>query len=316
MFEEDYFDAEDPVLVIGAAGIDIVGRLQSEILSGTSNPAEIRMSFGGNARNVAENLARLGQAVNLLTVVGQDLIGEQVLKLTAEAGVNIEHILTIDQHPTGSYLALVRKGELEFALDDMRITAALTPDYIRANQQLFEQSCLLFVDANLPDDTLKTVFELAKAAQLPVCADPSSTSLALKFEPYLEDIFLFTPNRYEASLFCDNPQGQTESERGLEFAKHLVARGVEFAIVTQAEFGVSYATSETSGQIRAIKTEIIDPTGGGDALSAAIMFAILNGISTDEAIRLGVSAASLTLRHPGAAHPDLTLEKLYDQLVI
>ncbi|MBN2501843.1 MAG: carbohydrate kinase family protein [Anaerolineales bacterium] len=316
MFEEEYFDAEDPVLVIGAAGIDIVGRLQSEILSGTSNPAEIRMSFGGNARNVAENLARLGQSVNLLTVVGQDLIGEQLLKQTAEAGVSIEHILTIDQHPTGSYLALVRKGELEFALDDMRITAALTPDYIRANQQLFEQSCLLFVDANLPAETLETVFELAKASQLPVCADPSSTSLALKFEPYLEDIFLFTPNRYEASLFCDDPQGQTESERGLEFAKYLVTRGVEFAIVTQAEFGVSYATSETSGQIRAIKTEIVDPTGGGDALSAAIMFAILNGISTDEAIRLGVSAASLTLRHPGAAHPDLTLEKLYDQLVI
>jgi pseudouridine kinase len=316
MFEEDTFDTEDPVLVIGSAGIDVVGRLQSEILSGTSNPANIRMSFGGNARNVAENLARLGQPVNLLTAVGQDPLGEQLLRHTADAGVNVERVLTTEHHPTGSYLAMVRKGELQFALDDMRIITALTPEYVLENQELFEQSCMLYVDANLPEETLKVIFDLAKAAHLPVCADPTSTSLALKFEPYLANIFLFTPNRYEAVLFCQKPQRASQSERGMESAKHLVAQGVDFAIVTLAEFGVSYATSETSGHIRAIKTEIVDPTGGGDALSAAIMFATLNGISTDEAVRLGVSAASLTLRHSGAVYPDLTLEELYDQLVI
>ena len=67
---------------------------------------------------------------------------------------------------------------------------------------------------------------------------------------------------------------------------------------------------------RAIRTEIVDPTGAGDALTAAVIFSMLNQIPLDDAVRLGVSAASLTLRHRGAVVPDLSLEKLYDQLVI
>ena len=75
---------EFPVLVIGAAGIDIVGRIKSELQNASSNPARIRTSFGGVARNVAENLARLGQPVVLLTALGNDQAGDQ----WAEAGLH------------------------------------------------------------------------------------------------------------------------------------------------------------------------------------------------------------------------------------
>jgi pseudouridine kinase len=102
----------------------------------------------------------------------------------------------------------------------------------------------------------------------------------------------------------------------IDVAKYLVSKGVSIAIITLSEFGVCYATSDTSGFIPAIFTEIIDPTGAGDALTAAVIFAILNNIPLDDAVRLGVSAASITLRHNGAVAPDLSLEKLYDALVI
>ncbi len=83
-----------------------------------------------------------------------------------------------------------------------------------------------------------------------------------------------------------------------------------------AEFGVVYATSETSGYIPAMQTNIIDPTGAGDALTATVIYSLLNGITLDDAVRLGVTAASLTLRHRGTVVQDLSLEMLYDQLVI
>jgi len=38
---------EAPVLVIGGAGVDMVGRLKGELRPGVSNPANIRISFGG-----------------------------------------------------------------------------------------------------------------------------------------------------------------------------------------------------------------------------------------------------------------------------
>src|SRR5512139_2610731 len=92
---------EAPVLVIGAACVDIVGVLKGEMQTGTSNPAQIRTSCGGVGRNVAENLARLGQAVNLLTVVGEDQNGDHLIKAIAEAGVNVEAIKRTSLHPTG-----------------------------------------------------------------------------------------------------------------------------------------------------------------------------------------------------------------------
>jgi pseudouridine kinase len=90
--------------------------------------------------------------------------------------------------------------------------------------------------------------------------------------------------------------------------------GVDIAIITMAEFGLGYADANRSGHVPALYTEIVDPTGAGDALTAAVIFALLNDIPLDEAVRLGLSAAALTLRSPGTVAADLSIEKLYDGL--
>jgi len=308
-------DSENPVLVIGVASLDIVGVLASDLEEGTSTPAKIRHSFGGTARNFAENLARLGQPVTLLSSLGKDQFGRQMLKHTEQAGVNIEHIIHTKDQSTGSYIAVINpSGELQYALDDMGAVSQITPRYLEEKKALFKDASMLFIDANLPEKTLETAFELALQADLPIAADPTSASLTKKLQPYLEHINLITPNHKEAGILCSCEIADSSHAQGLEAAQHLVSSGVDFAIVTMAEFGVSYATSETNGHIPAIRTQIIDPTGGGDALSAAVVFALLNGISEDEAVRLGVAAASLTLRHRGAVLPELSLERLYDHL--
>lgn len=309
--------SDGPVLVIGAANVDIVGRLKTELQSGTSNPGRIRSSFGGVARNVAENLARLGQPVNLITAVGEDEAGQRLLDQTRAAGVNVDSVCCTGQHPTGSYLAVVNSaGALQFAVDDMRAMAVLTPQAIRERAEKFKEASLLFIDANLSKDTLRTIMSLARRARLKVCADPVSTLLGTRLRPYLSRLYLITPNSAEAAMFCEPIPKSSARRQAMTAAKSLVAQGVEIAIVTLAELGLCYATSETSGYIPAIRTEIVDPTGAGDALTAAVIFALLNDIPLDDAVRLGISAASLTLRHRNTVFTELSLEKLYDQLVI
>lgn len=308
---------ESPVLVIGAAGVDIVGSLKGEPRMGTSNPSRIRTSYGGVARNVAENLARLGHKVRLITAVGDDQAGEGLLRQVSLAGVDVGAALVSPDHPTGTYLAAVNsKGELQFALDDMRAIATLSPTYLQSHYNLFKEASMLFVDANLSKDSLRKAISLARRARITICADPASAALASRLRPHLSRLYMVVPNSAEAGILCERAVNAAKRRSSLEAAKCLVSQGVEIAIITLAQFGVCYATSETSGYIPAIRTEIIDPTGGGDALTAAVIFGLLNEIPLDEAVRLGVSAATLTLRYPGAVVPNLTLEELYDQLVI
>ncbi len=317
MFDSISPNPDGPVLVIGAAGVDIVGRLRGELRSKTSTPAVIRSSYGGVARNVAENLVRLGQPVNLISVVGEDDEGDRLLQGLIAAGVNPERVLRTSQYVTNSYLAIIdSQGELQFALDDMRAINCLTPQFIREQAALFKEASILFVDANLPKDTLRTVMSLARRAHLPVCADPTSVSLAARLRPHLSRFFLTIPNNAEAAVLSERTSPVNGRRQALEVAKYLVSQGVDIVIITMAEQGLCYATSESSGYIPAIKTSILDPTGAGDALTATVIFALLNDIPLDDAVRLGVSAASLTLRFRGAVVPDLSLEKLYDQLVI
>ena len=318
MIGEPFSPSPDaPVLVIGGAGLDIVGRLEADLRPGTSNPGRIFFSFGGVARNVAENLAHLGQPVSLITVLGEDEVGDRLLSGLVESGVNTEAVVRTDEYVTGSYLAVINaSGELQFALDDIRSTSILTPAHLKEHVNLFKEASLLFVDANLPEKTMRTAMSLARRARIPVCADPTSTTLAERLLPYLNRLYLVTPNSVEASILCDPPMNVENRVQALNAAKCLVGGGVEIAIITMAGVGLCYATSEGNCHIPAMRTEIVDPTGAGDALSAIMIFALLNDIPIDDAVRLAVSAASLTLRSKGAVLPDLSLEKLYDQLVI
>ena len=316
---QDQFSSspESPVLAIGAACVDVIGRLRAEIHMGTSNPAQIRSSPGGVARNVAENLARLGQAVTLLSVIGEDENGSQLLQRTIDAGVNVDYIARTSQHSTGAYLGIINNdGELQLAVDDMRALNLLTSEYIRRHTHLFDDASLVFVDANLSKEALRTVISLARKANLPICADPASLVLAAKLSPHLKQLAMITPNHAEAALLAGQAFTASRRKEAIQAAKNLVGQGVKIAIIALAEFGVCYATSETNGHVPAIRAAIIDPTGAGDALTATVLFALLNDIPIDDAVRLGVAAASLTLGHPGAVWPELSLEKLYDHLAI
>src|SRR5689334_4028315 len=68
-----------PIVCVGAANLDRKLRSCAALALHTSNPASQSESFGGVARNIAENLARLGSTVALLTAIGADSAGAALL---------------------------------------------------------------------------------------------------------------------------------------------------------------------------------------------------------------------------------------------
>jgi pseudouridine kinase len=309
-------DNEKPILVIGTAGLDMVGRLVGDPEEGTSTPAHIRLAFGGVARNVAENLARLSQPCILLSAVGDDLQGRELKNLLEEAGVDVSLVQLLPGQTTGAYLAIVdSRGRLRMALDDMTSLRVVTPELLRNQEALFQKVRMVFLDANLSPETIAEAVRLARKAGTPVTADPTSRHLASRLIPHLRDLYLVTPNAGEAEILLGRTIRPDDPSDAVQAAQELVVRGVCIAIISLAEFGVAFATRERRGHFPALHTVIVDPTGAGDALTAAVLFAVLNEIPLDEAVRLGISAASLTLRSKNTVLPDLTLERLYEEIM-
>jgi pseudouridine kinase len=305
------------VLVVGAILLDVKGKPDEGLEPNTSNPAMMRITRGGTARNVAENLGRLGADVILISAVGNDLIGEQLKHQTADTGVNLEYTLVVDGASTGTYIAVLEEdGSLAVALDDVSVMAHITPGYLDRNRILFQEADMVMMDGSLTIEAMKTVVRLCEKYHVPLCADPSSARLAYKLRPYLPHLHLVVPNEGEAVELCQVRPLHTDLDFSLELARSMVQIGVENAIVTLSDFGLAYATSDEAGYVPPRYSEMVDSTGTGDAVTAAIMFGMLNGLPAIEAIRLGAAAAGLTLQTDDTVVPDLSLDMLYDHLII
>lgn len=302
------------VLVIGAMGLDVKGTPRGPLTAGRSTPGVVRSSPGGVARNIAESLARLELEVTLISAVGDDWTGRHLLDQVEKVGVDTTHVLIDPEIRTGTYLALYDEEQnLTGALDDMAGSRAVTPGTIYDRRRLFRDAELVVIDANISPQTLETIFRLAERYNRPVCADPTSVVLAPRFRPYLDRFRLLTPNLNEAQALLGDHE---TDDQPLSLARRLVKRGVDLAVITLAERGLCYATPEESGRLPSIAVSIVDRTGVGDSLTAGIAFGLLEDLAADEAVRLGLSAAALTIQCRETVCPTLSLESLYDQLGI
>lgn len=303
------------VLVVGAAGIDSKGKAKAPLTLGSSTPGTIRVSVGGVARNVAENLARLGIEAVLLSAIGAGGSGQRILANAGEVGINTDYLTVSSEYHTSAYIALLdEKGNLVMSVDDMEILALITPQMINRRRSLIKNAAMVVFDTNLPEATIAALIKVAQRYGVRLCADPTSNLLAVRLKTYLPDLFMIIPNVLEAEILSGK---SIKDESGaIAAARTLINAGVKIVIITLAEAGVVYASAKASGHIPAIATDIVDPSGAGDALTAAVVFGLLNNIPLDEAVRLGASAAAMTLSCSDTVCGDLSLDILYDNLLI
>src|SRR4051812_18050021 len=101
------------VVLIGSACCDIRATIGGCFAPGATTPGRVRLSLGGTARNIAENLARLDVPTRLLTAVGDDETGRQIVRYTRAAGVLIadDDLLVAAGQPSGAFLTVLQDGK-------------------------------------------------------------------------------------------------------------------------------------------------------------------------------------------------------------
>jgi pseudouridine kinase len=305
------------VLVIGSAGIDVKTKTAAPLEWDSVNVGQVRNSVGGVARNIAENLERLSVQTVLLTAVPRDLVGKRIIRHSKSSGINCKYVRGIANARACGFVTLLRQdGEPLVSIADYGIMDFVDARYLRHHETLFANARMIVIDATLTEEALATVFDLAETYGVRVCADPTSPMLAGKLCDYLDKLYLVTPNAAETTALCELADPARDRDTALAAAHQLVSLGAQIAVVTLGEQGVAYAAGASSGYIRAAQIDVVDSTGAGDAFSGAVIFGLLNNVEVDEAMRLGITAASLTLQTRETVLPDLTEELLYAKLVV
>lgn len=304
------------IVVAGGANVDIKARSNSPLVTGTSNPGVGSVSPGGVARNIAENLARLGSRVDLIAAIGLDALGDSLWTQTAAAGVRMDAVLRCDE-PTGTYTVLLdHDGEMVAAVAAMVATTRIDSEWIRRSRELIATSSMLVLDANLSPDPLECAYDIGCSAGVPVVLEPVSVAKAAVIAGFLDPsrpIFALTPNLDElAALTGASTRTDSQVRRA---AASLHQRGVEHVWVRLGEQGslMSSANGETT-RIPAVSTTVVDVTGAGDSMLAAFCHAVLCGRSHVEAARFGHGAAAVTIASTHTVRPDLTDRLIWDTI--
>lgn len=304
-----YLLSEQPgVIVIGGANVDIKARSLAPVTQHTSNPGRGSMTPGGVARNIAENLARLGTRTHLIAAVGRDALGDNLLAQTSAAGVRLEFVQRSDR-PTGTYTAILDSdGELAVAVADMAATDDLRPEHVNQAREVIATAGLVVLDGNLAIAALEHALDLAAAAEVRTILEPVSVPKAKIVTTLItagRPLYAVTPNRNELTALTGLP---TRTDRQLRLAADdLHQRGVQHVWVRLGAQGsmLSSAPGEAT-RLAAVPTTVQDVTGAGDSSLAAFCHALIEGKDPVEAARFGHAAAALTIASSHTVRPDLT----------
>jgi pseudouridine kinase len=301
-----------PVTCIGAANLDRKLRSLAGIALHTSNPARQSESFGGVARNIAENLAHLGTPVALLTATGKDSSGAALLAHAQSLGIDTGGTLQLADVASGTYTAVLdQDGEMVVALADMALYDRLDAAFIDSCQARIAASALVVADLNLPLATVEALIAQARRAEAPLVVVAVSEPKMARLPPDLAGVRLLILNRGELAARV----GRTlVSETELDAAVAEVrAQGARDLIVTRGAEGVLYTRGSDIVRLYAHGADVVDVTGAGDAFAAAVCWSLLQDADDLElACRRGLKLSALTLGVAETVHPRIKPDSLAD----
>lgn len=282
------------ILCIGSVLWDVIGRSASHMRQGSDVPGRISRLPGGVAMNIAMTLHRFGLTPALLTTIGKDDEGRELLKTCKSMGLNCDYVYLSEDLPTDRYMAVEGANGLIAAIADAhsleasgdKILRALGDGTLGSDDQPY--SGVIALDGNL---TLALLEEIA-VSPLFALADlrvaPASPGKAERLAPLLShpNATLYV-NIEEAGLLC-----QTTYSTSNEAATALIARGAHGVMVTDGGNSASFGTQSRIISQTPPEVLVTQVTGAGDTFMAAHIAADIRGETSEAALTTALNAAA------------------------
>ena len=284
------------ILCIGSVLWDIIGRAPVHMRAGSDVPGRISRVPGGVAMNIAMTLVRLGMRPAILTAIGRDRQGDDLIETAQMMGIECDYLYKSDDLPTDRYMAIEGANGLIAAVADAHSLEHAGDKILRplADGRLGSADApwrgLVALDGNLTEALLGEIARSPLFAAADLRVAPASPGKAERLTPLLRapNATLYV-NLEEASLLA-----HTEFTTAPEAAEGLLAQGARRVLVTDggraAADGVAGAGVVTQTPPPVMVTRV---TGAGDTFMAAHIVAESRRASREEALAKALSAAAL-----------------------
>ncbi|MBV7409841.1 PfkB family carbohydrate kinase [Maritimibacter sp. DP1N21-5] len=282
------------ILCIGSVLWDVIGRTSARMRQGNDVPGHITRIPGGVALNIAMTLRRFGLSPGLLSAVGTDPAGDELVDACDDMGLQTAFLLRDARLPTDTYIAIEDEAGLVAAMCDAhsleaagdRILAPLFDG--RLGSYDAPHTGAIGLDGNLTETLLADIARNPAFAKADLRVAPASPGKATRLVPLLAHpgVTLYV-NREEAGLILGRDFDDAASA-----AEALVGAGAARALVTDGA-GIA-ACADKRGAITARPPEVAQKrvTGAGDTFMAAHIAADLSGAAVQDALTRALAAAA------------------------
>jgi D-beta-D-heptose 7-phosphate kinase / D-beta-D-heptose 1-phosphate adenosyltransferase len=259
----------------------------------------------GGAGNVARNIASLGARCIFAGLVGEDEAGAKLKAALAQES-RIESVLVCDpDRPTTRKVRFVSehfsthmlRADWELAAPvpadiEQKLIEAILPLLPRADIILLSD----YAKGVLTARVIRNIIDAARKLGKRVIVDPKNVNFAI-----YRGASLLTPNRKE---FAEATRSRADNDKSIadaaQDAMHLA--DCEALLVTQSEHGMTLVIRKGGSiHIPALPVKVLDVSGAGDTVAAALALSLAAGADWEATLRVANAAAAVAVSKKGTA---------------
>ena len=243
---------------------------------------------GGMAATALCAAARLGSETRLISRIGDDVNGKQILEGLREFGVDTSYVVRCAGKKSWTVVILVDRnsGEKQFYLDKVQ---ALYHEKIELDISQLRETDVLLLDGHWMESAMKAA-EWAASAGIPVVGDFKGIYEGLK------NLLRFVTYPIIPDFFAREFTGQKDAEGALRALKKMCP-GIP--VLTQGAEGGVYLEDGEVKSYRAFPVEVVDTTGAGDAFHGAFCNFLERGCSIEKCLEGASAVGALNCRALG-----------------
>jgi sugar/nucleoside kinase (ribokinase family) len=274
--------------------VDIVARLQDELVRGSDTPARLERHGGGSAANVAAWLAACGVPVTFVGRAGDDAAGREAVAALEAAGVD-PRVALDPEWPTGTCLVLVEPGGERTMVPDAGANDRIAVDDLPEGTHLHLAGYTLLREGSRAAGI--AALTRARERGMTISVDPSSAAPLVDVDPptflaWVGHVDLLVPNFDEALVLS----GELDPERA---ALDLASVATE-VVIKLGDQGAVWSDGVRVMERPAEAVEVVDTTGAGDAFLAGLLSAWRPGANPAAALEAACRLAARAVCQAGA----------------